>query len=151
MRVYLAAAWSRRDEMREIATDLRSLGVEITSRWLIEAHAPPGGEERHMRENACIDLEDVRQSDCIVRFTDTLDTVSPIARHFVGDGHASWYVPHKYLSGARMVEMGYALALGKAVVVVGGKQNVFDRLPQVIHLKDVEELKRYLAPVEVKA
>jgi hypothetical protein len=43
-----------------------------------------------------------------------------------------------------MFEMGYAKAKGKGLIVVGGKQNVFDRLDGIIHIKDADALVRLL-------
>ena len=126
MKVYLAAAWSRRLEIKAIAERLTALGVEITSRWLDEE---VGMElkcsEHFLRDRAYVDLADVDAADAIVRFTDrvTSDTVSK-----------------NLISGARMVEFGYAKARGKTLYVVGGKQNVFDNLDGIVHLKDVNEL-----------
>lgn len=130
MKVYLAAAWSRRAEIEEVAVRLRKLGVEVTSNWLTEEKAQQtGAKEKFLRDRAYLDLEDVARADAIVRFTDpeVFDfSLTPI--------------PRALLSGARMVEFGYAKALGKTLYVVGGKQNVFDRLDGIVHLKDVDEL-----------
>lgn len=137
MRVYLASAWSRQHELREIAQELEAIGVEITSRWLYEKEAPRSEDrERHLRETAFIDIQDVRRSDMLVRFTDPVTQNGSIA------------APVGLVSGARMFEFGLAWGAGIPVVVVGGKQNVFDRLPNVIHLKDVEELKKFLSSKE---
>ena len=130
MKVYLAAAWGRRAEIEEVAVRLRKLGVEITSNWLSEEKAQQtGAKEKFLRDRAYLDLEDVARADAIVRFTDPefLDKTTELA-------------PKALMSGARMVEFGYAKALGKTLYVVGGKQNVFDRLDGIVHLKDVDEL-----------
>ncbi len=130
MKVYLAAAWSRRAEIEEVAVRIRSLGVEVTSQWLTEEKAQQtGAMEKFLRDRAYLDLNDVARADALVRFTDSE------ALDKTGDSFSV-----NLLSGARMVEFGYAKALGKTLYVVGGKQNVFDRLGDVIHLKDVDEL-----------
>jgi hypothetical protein len=41
-RIYLAAAWHRREEMAELAYKLKYAGFEITSRWIDEARQPSG-------------------------------------------------------------------------------------------------------------
>ena len=138
MKIYLAAAWSRRYEIEVVAERLKALGIEITSRWLQEEKnmqqaigknlsAP---SDRFLRERAYTDLEDVDAADAIVRFSDDL---------------SQSIVPSHLASGARMFEFGYAKAKGKTLFVVGGKQNVFDRLQEVIHVKDVDELCAVLA------
>lgn len=133
MRVYLAAAWSRRAEIEEVAVRLRKLGVEITSNWLTEEKAQQtGAKEKFLRDRAYLDLRDVDEADAIVRFTDDFPAqANLVAKHFI--------------SGARHFEFGYAKAKGKTLYVVGGKQNVFDRLDGIVHVKDVDELCQVLS------
>jgi len=134
MRVYLAAAWGRREEVLAISKRLEAVGVEITSRWLIEeAGMQTGAFEKFLRERAYIDVADVDRADAIVRFTD------PESQEDFS------HVPKALLSGARMFETGYAYARGKTIYVVGGKQNVFDRLGNIIHVKDVDALVKVLS------
>lgn len=126
MKIYLAAAFSRRLEIKAVAEHLRALEVTITSRWLDEEEGmSTGSPEKFLRERAYLDLADVDEADAIVRFSDTI---------------TSDKMPSHLLSGARMVEFGYAKAKGKTLYVVGGKQNVFDRLDGIVHVKDVNEL-----------
>jgi hypothetical protein len=135
VKVYLAAAWSRREEISAIADRLRDVGVEITSNWLTEETAlQTGAKEKFLRDRAYIDLNDVDRADALVRFTD------PTAI----DGSV-FAVERRLLSAARMVEMGYALAKGKTVYVVGGKQNVFDYLGSIVHVQDVDALVKLLS------
>ena len=130
MKIYLAAAWGRREEILRVADRLRLEGVEITSNWLTEEEGmQSGSKERFLRERAYVDLQDVDKADALVRFADTPRTRS---------------VPRALISGARMFEMGYAKAKGKGLIVVGGKQHVFDRLADVIHVKDADALVRLL-------
>jgi nucleoside 2-deoxyribosyltransferase len=140
MRVYLAAAWSRRAEIALVAEKLRAVGVEITSNWLAEEKAmQTGAMEKFLRDRAYIDLSDVDRADAIVRFTDAYvdhEKTTP----WMDRKTTPYMIPSHFASGARMFEMGYAKARGKTMYVVGGKQNVFDRLDGVIHLKDVDEL-----------
>jgi nucleoside 2-deoxyribosyltransferase len=130
MRVYLAGAWGRREEILRVANRLREVGVDITSNWLTEEEGmQSGSKEKFLRERAYIDLQDVDRADALVRFADV-----PRTRQ----------VPRALISGARMFEMGYAKAKGKTLIVVGGKQHVFDRLTEVIHVKDADALVRLL-------
>jgi len=124
MKVYLAAAWGRRLEIAQVAEQLRALGIEITSRWLTEETDMSSDRAQFLAERAEIDLADVDAADALVRFTDTLAPT----------------VDGRLISGARMVEFGYAKARGKILYVVGGHQNVFDYLPGVVHVDDVNEL-----------
>jgi hypothetical protein len=132
MRLYLAAAWSRKDEISEIAKELNKIsGIEVQARWISEPKSEYGGSNvtEFRRDRALIDVEDVGNADVLVRFTDDL------SREVIPAGLAT---------GARMFEMGYAWSLGKKIIVVGGYQPIFDYLPGITHVRDVEELKRAL-------
>ncbi len=130
MKVYLSAAWHRRSEIRILAERLKWLGFEITSRWLSE-------DQRGETDAAYMDFEDVLRCDVLIRFSD---------KEFVNA--ESDTVPRRLLSGGRLVEQGMALAAGKRVVVVGGRQPVFDALPFVSHVADETELIRFLRLLE---
>lgn len=136
MRLYLAAAWARKNEIKNVADQLDKLafGLHVGSRWLEEPDSIYGGADvlAFRRERARIDIQDVASSDILVRFTDDL---------------TSEMVPAKLATGARMFEMGYAYALGKSIVVVGGIQPIFDYLPGVVHVPDVDALKQHLVKV----
>lgn len=128
--VYLAAAFSRQVEIRTVAEDLRNLGVSVCARWLDEQKCPENQNfEDFLADNALNDLQDLETCDTIVRFSDIIQ---------------SEMVPAKLISGARMFETGYSYKAGKRVIVIGGRQNVFDRLPGIIHLDTVENLKTML-------
>ena len=130
MKVYLAAAWGRREEILLVADRLQNVGVEITSGWLTEEEGmQSGSKERFLREQAYVDLQDVDKADALVRFAD-VNLKRKVSRELV--------------SGARMFEFGYAKAKGKTLYVVGGKQNVFDRLDGIVHVKNVDALVRLL-------
>lgn len=131
--VYLAASYSRKSEMRELAKELEMMGVHSTSRW-VEEVVPTAGQEKWRMINALMDREDVIKADTFVRFTDDLSNLT---------------VPSHLATGTRMAEMGIAMEHGKPIIVVGGKQCLFDWMPNVIHLKDKGELKRFLSPVEI--
>jgi hypothetical protein len=156
LKVYLASAWSRRSEMQVIADNLKLMGHEITSRWLVDekdmSTFPTDNkasdiedaqrEEKHTI-NALHDVEDVLSADAIVRFSDAPEMVWPL-------------VPARLLSGARNFEMGLMYGIDQTIAVlqeagisdasrklffvVDGKQNIFDRLPEIMHIKDVNQL-----------
>ena len=123
MKVYLAARYSRNDEMRGVRDVLRALGHEVTSRWidqhggnLLESivagklNADPG----HCAKYAQADIDDLMAADMVVSFTSA-------------DGGGK---------GGRHVEFGLALGLGKRLILVGPRENVFHTLPQVEHYPD---------------
>jgi hypothetical protein len=128
VKVYLAAAFSRQQEIREVAERLTKAGISVTSRWLdntISTNKSITGKQ----EDAFMDIRDLRDADILVRFTDDLS--DPM-------------IPSRLGSAARMFEFGMAWERGMPVIVVGGKQNVFDFLPNVIHVHNVSELGRQL-------
>lgn len=129
--VYLAASWLRRDEMQDVADQLRVAGVDVEVHWLNQYE---NNKQKSLLDNALADIRGVRECDVFVRFSDDLSL--PM-------------VPSKLATGGRFVEMGIALALGKPIYVVGGKQCIFDNLPSVIHIKDVGHLIRDLGSEEI--
>jgi hypothetical protein len=131
VKVYLAAAFSRKDEILAIAKQLEELGIVVTSRWLTEQKHAPTDVDKHefLAQRAQIDLDDIDRADVLVRFTDDLSEPT---------------VPSHLATGSRMGEMMWALAHEKFVTVVGGYQCVFDYLPDIVHLENVEHLKAYL-------
>ena len=133
MKVYLAGAFSRQKELQKVAFKLSNLGVHVTSRWLYEIgpNDPnnPASVRLYRRETAFMDIQDVRESDMLVRFTDKTDGL---------------LVPARLISGARMFEFGMAWERGIPIVVVGGSQNIFDALPNIVHLPDTKALYDYL-------
>lgn len=132
MRIYLAAAFSRREEMKIYREELNQLGMNVQSRWLDEKMPFGCDREKYLRETAFIDVADVKNCDLLVRFTDNFSEYS--------DGK----IPARLGSCARMFEFGLAWGAGIPIIVVGGLQNVFDRLPNVIHINNFAALKEYL-------
>ncbi len=106
MKVYIAALFSRKDEMAGYADQMKRYGVDVVARWVY------GGEEGLTRpEIALLDLEDVDKADVVVSFT----------------------MPHGTMTsgGGRHVEFGYALAKGKQVHLIGERENIFHDHPAV--------------------
>lgn len=137
MKVYLAAAYSRRQEMKQLATELSGIGVEVTGHWFDK---PEGVTDttvtnKYLIDCAIADIRAIREADYFVRFPNDL--------------HGSTYVRSDLATAGKDFETGYAFALGKPIFVVGGKQNIFDRLPNMVHVKDEAALLRALNPIEV--
>lgn len=99
-KIYMAAKYSRREEMENYAPRLEAAGWKVNARWVF-------GEEEGMSgaDISAMDLEDVETSDALVIFT------HPRAEPQSG--------------GGRFVEMGYAMALNKDIYVIGPVENVF--------------------------
>jgi nucleoside 2-deoxyribosyltransferase len=126
MRVYLASRYGRKAELQAARATLQSMGHEVTSRWLdtswengdstAAAHVP----EEHRAEWAKNDLDDVASSDVVVSFTE--------------DG-----ITRGTNRGGRHVEFGYALALGKWMVLIGSPENLFHYTSGVLTYETFEK------------
>lgn len=127
MKVYIAAPYSRKEEMNVYAAKLRELGIEVTSRWLNEPHKssiqmPDLTHEQHL-EYAMQDVNDIMDSDAMVFFTDPTKTILRAGRH---------------------VEFGMVLALNHMltedplpIFVVGLEfENIFHHMPNVSHFQE---------------
>jgi nucleoside 2-deoxyribosyltransferase len=137
MKVYLAAQYARRDELRQYKSVLNTLGVEVTSRWLEEKEPLNSQMGQHSEEfyveTATIDLEDVEKADAVIFFSE-----NPL----VG-----------VVRGGRHVEFGYAMKADKPIYVIGPKENVFHYIGRVYHFDTfydfVETFKKYANVEEV--
>ena len=112
MKIYLAARYSRRQELLGYAAQLEELGHSVTSRWLAGNHQIRDDQlndgldelalaQRYARE----DLVDVAQADLVISFTE--EARSTTSR------------------GGRHTEYGFALALRKRLWLIGPRENVF--------------------------
>jgi nucleoside 2-deoxyribosyltransferase len=86
-----------------IADAIRDAGHKIVSTWLEEDMTAPLTASCRARI-AAKDLREIRKADVLVL------EAAPVGCHVPGGKH---------------VELGYALALGKTVLVVGRKENIF--------------------------
>jgi len=124
IRVYLAARYSRREELCRYREQLQELGFDVQARWLDGSHELDGrglSVEAKVDERtrfALEDWEDVTKADWVISFTE-------IPRSTPG-------------RGGRHVEFGAAMALERRCIVIGPRENVFHHLPRTEHLGDWE-------------
>ena len=129
-KVYLAARYSRREELCGYRARLQAAGFVVTSRWLngshqINAAGTPIGEDGAAlieegdderaaalrREFVQEDVADVFAADALIAFTE---------------------VPRSSTSrGGRHVELGIAMGRGIHVIVVGPRENLFHWYPGI--------------------
>lgn len=135
--VYLAARFSLRSWMQACAADLMAdLGIETTSRW-IDGHGDDKDDftPAELAVFADEDIEDIRRADVFVTFT---------THEGVG-----------YTSGGRHVEFGIALILGKPIIIIGPRENVFHELaetsPQITHVETWAGAKAALVELRERA
>lgn len=108
MIVYLAARYSRKEEMRRYAAELAEIGYTVRCDWVTGDH-----DLAEDREAAEIDLNDVLDSEILISFTEPPAPTPGRAR------------------GGRHVEFGIALAAGNRCIVVGHRENIFHYLADV--------------------
>lgn len=107
MRFYLAGRYGRLHELNDYAEDLCDMGHTVDCVWLRGNHH---AEDFQLSDElstriAQEDLSDIRACDGLIAFTDP---------------------PRSTTSrGGRHAEFGYAMALGKQLIVVGPVENVF--------------------------
>lgn len=139
MKIYLAARYSRREELCGYRTQLEALGHVVTSRWLNGNHqvddrglSVEGAQTERVRF-ATEDRDDVLSAEVLIAFTEA---------------------PRSSNSrGGRHVELGIALGTrSMAVIVVGPRENVFCCLPEVLVLERFDECLPLLSfqPMRIK-
>lgn len=128
MKIYLAARFARRDEIKQYAEELKAAGLVVTARWPYSDHAPEWGMKEYTpamsEEISQVDWDDLQAADTVVNFTEPPDFLAP--------------------RGSRHVEFGAGLAWGKQSVVVGYKENFFHYRKEVVFFPTWEEAKEYL-------
>lgn len=116
VKIYIAAPYPLRDEAIRVMRMLEVGGLEVTSRWL---KAPDDLADEHARK----DLDDVAAADVLL-------ALNP-------EGWANQG------TGGRHVELGYAIALGKPIVLVGERTNIFHYLSNIKIVDDSEDLTKH--------
>lgn len=127
MKIYLAAPYIAREQVRRCADELRFMRFEVTSRWLDESGdiepsvlgAASGRTIEEARGHVRTDFADIDRADIIVVFT-----ASTTAFMLGRETPATSPALH---SGGRHVELGYALAKRKRAIVLGPDENIFHR------------------------
>ena len=120
--IYLAALYSRKEEMRQVAERIHAeTTCRVTSRWIwSEMDLSYSGQEKA----SIMDAENVAASDVLVLFTQAIGSMNP--------------------GGGRHSELGMAIAYGWSIVVCGPRETVFCYYPGIEVVDSVEELLRYL-------
>lgn len=117
MRIYIAGRPPRLEEFRAAASDLVSVGHEVTSSWMfneddteVTTGAPLTYGSAEANNFATTDLKDISGSDCLINFTEDRA------------------IPQR--GGGRFVEVGFALGIGLQVITVGPVEVIFLGLTQ---------------------
>jgi hypothetical protein len=117
LKIYLAARYSRFEEMQQYALALAAHGHTITSRWILGDHdiRAQGQSEAdiYLPTWAHEDWDDLLDADACLSFTEAPSDAPGRSR------------------GGRHVEHGIALALNKRCMVIGYRENIFHWLEPV--------------------
>ena len=130
VKVFLSAAFPRRDEVREIANLLRGMGHKVVSRW-VDANDEDTSENQSRW--ALLNMADAVRAEVFIGFASAS-----------GDPGAA--------RGGRHCELGAALALCKEVILIGKPEHAFHHHPAVIVCdglaKALSKLRAYTAVKE---
>lgn len=130
MRIYLASRYGRKDEMICYSIELAKMRHVVTSHWIHSDYVDRPGEssvapEEERQRMAVMDEGDLQRAEAVISFTESPDDCNG-------------------KRGGRHVEFGMARALGKRLIVVGPRENVFHHLPDVEVYATWEEAKSKL-------
>lgn len=124
--VYLAPRHSRRTEMEAYIADLKEHGLQVYAGWITNPY--PASETSLLTTPAVAsylalaDMQEIGRADTVFVFSEP-----PGVR------------PNR---GGRHVEFGYALGLGKRIIVIGPRENVFHCLSGIYLYADWPEFTR---------
>ena len=122
MKVYLAARFEQKTELKALVPLLAQHNLRVQARWLDENISPTSQlsdlTPDYCAEQARIDLDDIESCDIFVFFGDVVAKTTRGGKHF---------------------EAGYASGLGKRIVVVGPPENIFHYLPGIVHYLDIDQ------------
>jgi nucleoside 2-deoxyribosyltransferase len=126
--VYLAAQFARKDEIAEKRVELERYGVVVTSQWtgeLLAATAALYDNTDDLNiEISNVDVLDIDAADIVVLFTE--DPTVGVKR------------------GGRHFESGYAFGLGKELITIGPRENIFHFHPDITNFRTWKQAKNYI-------
>lgn len=120
--IYLASDFHHREKLKELGKELRNKGFRVVSNWIYLTSRPDRNSkewEEFAKNIAATNMMDLLRADILV-----------IDAKGISDTN----------NGGSSFEFGFALARGNDVYIIGDMKNTFSWLPQVIKVKDTEEL-----------
>jgi nucleoside 2-deoxyribosyltransferase len=127
LKIYIAGRFSRQKEFLRYRHDLEAAGHTVTASWLDQEVPDENLSLRQAAKYAERDIADLKAADCIISFAE-----APRAANFP--------------RGGRHVEYGAAIALGKRLIVISYRENIFHFLPQVEFFRNWADCRRALTP-----
>jgi hypothetical protein len=126
---YLAARYSRHEEMYKYALELATLGIGCTANWVRGDHEIRSNQQsdtpQWLRYFGQEDFTDVVRANVFIAFSE--EPNAPGRQR-----------------GGRHVEFGIALALDIPILIIGPQENIFHHLPRITHVSSWEEAKNWL-------
>lgn len=126
MKIYIAARYNRKEEMKGVAARLRTAGHKVASMWMYETYEANVTlnqvPQEILREIALSDYIELGAADAVLMFSEDPLVGTP--------------------RGGRHVEFGIAIGMGKDIYVIGPKENIFHYLPLpgINHFESLEEV-----------
>jgi hypothetical protein len=118
--VYLSAAYSEKNRVKQFALRLHNFGIKVTSTWMDESYEPDvkmsDVPESFLKETACNDCSEMDEAEIMVLFSVPCTTLT--------------------VRGGKHFETGYMVHSGKEVYVIGPKENIFHHLSNMTHFEN---------------
>mgnify|MGYP000969945027 CR=1 FL=1 len=127
MKIYIAAKYAKRYELRPVVEQLRAMGHECTSQWIDN-----GEESKGQQAAALMDLADVDRADILLMIAEPYRSMNT--------------------GGGRYVEFGYAYAQGKRIIMVQPGdvfETVFGALPRVTPVASMQDALAFIGNQKV--
>jgi len=115
---YIAGRYDRRLDLQLVVPLLEAVRIHVRARWLTGTHEG-ATDPKTLAWCAEEDMEDIKNADLLIAFSEH---------------------PHVgFTSGGRHVELGFALAYWKRVVVIGPAENLFHHVERVERYASLSE------------
>lgn len=121
-KLYLASGFNRRYHLRKLRLELEEKGYFVVSRWIFYDSRPNRGSqewESFAVNVAQQNMEDLLDADILIVDTEGIRTTN---------------------NGGVHTELGFFLATGKPIYLIGKRGNTFHWLPQVMQVDSYQEL-----------
>jgi hypothetical protein len=122
--VYIAARYSRKVEVAELAMKINQLGAKVCTEWFLEIDDPDTDldtvDDELLENRAHRDIKEMRCADICISLTE--------------DPKTCWK------RGGRHNEFGFCLALGLPLWIVGPRETIYHYLSWVERFSTVDEM-----------
>lgn len=127
MKVYLAAMYQHMEAMKLRREEFKAAGIGCTAQWIDNKE---DSFKDSLHDAAQMDLNDIDAAEVFVGYTLKKGTM--------------------FSSGGRMVELGYAIAKGKWIILIGDRENVFCHLEYICVVSSTDEAIQVIKNLQVQ-